>query len=165
MSCSSGSSITRKISSLAVTKIALPGSAGTGPLSVCRRWRKGARRYLIGRQRLSARVQWPVDYGEGFPDLAWNSIGGHGTAAGRGFRQPGGGEAKHPRCEKVAERLGNTPTICRRCYVHPEIIACYQEGSLLAELGNNLDSELPNDSDLFDCAPPERSQPKTRRRT
>lgn len=63
--------------------------------------------------------------------------------------------------EKVAERLGNTPTICRRCYVHPEIIACYQEGSLLAELGNNLDSELPNDSDLFDCAPPERSQPKT----
>jgi len=63
--------------------------------------------------------------------------------------------------EKVAERPGNTPTICRRCYVHPEIIACYQEGSLLAELGNNLDSELPNDSDLFDCAPPERSQPKT----
>jgi DNA topoisomerase-1 len=30
----------------------------------------------------------------------------------------------------VAERLGNTPTICRKCYVHPEIVACYLEGGL-----------------------------------
>jgi DNA topoisomerase-1 len=31
---------------------------------------------------------------------------------------------------KVAERLGNTPTICRRCYVHPAVIEAYLEGSL-----------------------------------
>ena len=30
----------------------------------------------------------------------------------------------------VAERLGDTPTICRKCYVHPEIVACYLEGAL-----------------------------------
>lgn len=29
---------------------------------------------------------------------------------------------------KVAARLGNTPTICRRCYVHPEVIDAYLEG-------------------------------------
>ena len=31
---------------------------------------------------------------------------------------------------QVAERLGNTVTICRKCYVHPDIIACYLEGAL-----------------------------------
>lgn len=51
--------------------------------------------------------------------------------------------------ETVAERLGNTPTICRRCYVHPEIIACYEAGSLLAELGDNLDSEPRNERHSF----------------
>jgi DNA topoisomerase-1 len=32
--------------------------------------------------------------------------------------------------EAVATRLGNTPTVCRKCYVHPEIVACYLEGRL-----------------------------------
>ena len=30
----------------------------------------------------------------------------------------------------VAERLGNTPAVCRKCYIHPEVIACYLEGAL-----------------------------------
>lgn len=32
----------------------------------------------------------------------------------------------------VATRLGNTPAICRRCYVHPTVIEAYRDGSLLA---------------------------------
>ena len=36
--------------------------------------------------------------------------------------------------EKVASRLGNTPTICRKCYVHPEVFACYLDGGLLLEI-------------------------------
>jgi DNA topoisomerase-1 len=31
----------------------------------------------------------------------------------------------------VASRLGNTPTICRKCYIHPEIPAAYLAGALL----------------------------------
>lgn len=31
--------------------------------------------------------------------------------------------------ETVAKRLGNTKTICRKCYVHPEIVASYLEGA------------------------------------
>jgi DNA topoisomerase-1 len=31
----------------------------------------------------------------------------------------------------VAARLGNTPTICRKCYIHPEVIAAYAAGKLL----------------------------------
>jgi DNA topoisomerase-1 len=30
----------------------------------------------------------------------------------------------------VAQALGNTPTICRRCYVHPAVIDAYLEGTL-----------------------------------
>jgi DNA topoisomerase I len=32
--------------------------------------------------------------------------------------------------EQVAQRLGNTPAICRKCYVHPEVLAAYIEGGL-----------------------------------
>jgi DNA topoisomerase-1 len=35
--------------------------------------------------------------------------------------------------EAVAKRLGNTKAICRKCYIHPDIINSYMEGSL-AEL-------------------------------
>jgi DNA topoisomerase I len=37
--------------------------------------------------------------------------------------------------EQVASRLGNTPTICRKCYVHPEIFSCYEQGELLLKVG------------------------------
>lgn len=32
----------------------------------------------------------------------------------------------------VAGRLGNTPAICRKCYVHPEVVAAYMDGKLAA---------------------------------
>jgi DNA topoisomerase-1 len=31
---------------------------------------------------------------------------------------------------EVAERLGNTPSVCRKCYVHPAVMDAYAEGSL-----------------------------------
>jgi DNA topoisomerase-1 len=30
--------------------------------------------------------------------------------------------------ERVAERLGNTPSICRKCYVHPAVLSSYLDG-------------------------------------
>src|SRR5215204_4227496 len=44
--------------------------------------------------------------------------------------------------ERVASRLGNTPTICRKCYVHPEVLTAYTEGQLLLEIKEELESEL-----------------------
>ncbi|MGH8718660.1 MAG: DNA topoisomerase IB [Burkholderiales bacterium] len=35
--------------------------------------------------------------------------------------------------ESVANRLGNTKTVCRSCYIHPEVIAGYLEQDLRAE--------------------------------
>jgi DNA topoisomerase-1 len=44
--------------------------------------------------------------------------------------------------ESVSSRLGNTPTICRKCYVHPEILSSYLEGSLLIEVKEQVEAEL-----------------------
>jgi DNA topoisomerase-1 len=47
--------------------------------------------------------------------------------------------------EKVAARLGNTPTICRKCYVHPEILSSYAEGAMLLEIKERVEEELRED--------------------
>ena len=44
--------------------------------------------------------------------------------------------------EKVSARLGNTQAICRKCYVHPEILNSYMDGNLVLELKSKAESEL-----------------------
>ena len=44
--------------------------------------------------------------------------------------------------EKVSARLGNTPTICRKCYVHPEVLNSYLDGNLVLEIKAQAESEL-----------------------
>lgn len=73
-------------------------------------------------------------------------VGGHDFTA-KDFRTWGGtllamltlaGSAERPRTRKrlraavatVAERLGNTPAICRKCYIHPHVMDGYLEGAL-----------------------------------
>jgi len=47
--------------------------------------------------------------------------------------------------EKVSSRLGNTPSICRKCYVHPEIFASYLDGGLLLDIKEEIETELRED--------------------
>ena len=47
--------------------------------------------------------------------------------------------------EKVAGKLGNTPTICRKCYVHPEVLNSYMDANLVLELESKAESELRGD--------------------
>ena len=44
--------------------------------------------------------------------------------------------------ENVASRLGNTPTICRKCYVHPEVLHSYLQGDLLLDIKEEVEEEL-----------------------
>ena len=44
--------------------------------------------------------------------------------------------------ERVASRLGNTPTICRKCYIHPEVLNCYLDGSLMLDIKEEAEAEL-----------------------
>ncbi len=47
--------------------------------------------------------------------------------------------------EKVSSRLGNTPSICRKCYVHPEVFSSYMDGELLLEIKEEIETELRED--------------------
>jgi DNA topoisomerase I len=44
--------------------------------------------------------------------------------------------------EAVAKLLGNTPAICRKCYIHPAIFDGYLDGSLLEGLKTRVDEIL-----------------------
>jgi DNA topoisomerase-1 len=47
--------------------------------------------------------------------------------------------------KSVAERLGNTPAVCRKCYVHPEVLASYLDGSMAEGLKQVAEQELADD--------------------
>ena len=47
--------------------------------------------------------------------------------------------------ESVAEKLGNTPSICRKCYVHPAVLDAYLEGTVLEVLRERTEQELSED--------------------
>jgi DNA topoisomerase-1 len=44
--------------------------------------------------------------------------------------------------ERVAERLGNTKAVCRKCYIHPAVIDAYMDRSLVATLKRRVESRL-----------------------
>ena len=69
------------------------------------------------------------------------------AARGRGRGRKSGPRKPTPRdvsraIERVAQRLGNTPAVCRKCYVHPDVIAAYLDGTLSAALGRRVDVPL-----------------------
>jgi DNA topoisomerase I len=43
---------------------------------------------------------------------------------------------------QVSLRLGNTPTVCRKCYIHPEVLSAYLEGKLVLEIESEVEREL-----------------------
>jgi DNA topoisomerase-1 len=51
--------------------------------------------------------------------------------------------------ERVAQRLGNTPSVCRKCYVHPEIIDAYLDGSMLETLKQRAEQEMATGLDAL----------------
>ncbi len=42
----------------------------------------------------------------------------------------------------VAAHLGNTPSVCRKCYVHPAVLECYMSGALLQNLKKEMKEEV-----------------------
>jgi DNA topoisomerase I len=40
----------------------------------------------------------------------------------------------------VAQRLGNTPAVCRKCYVHPAVLECYLAGKLERRIRQKIEA-------------------------
>ena len=49
--------------------------------------------------------------------------------------------------ETVAKKLGNTVTICRKCYVHPHVIDSYLDGSLMQGIKQEAEATLSEGGD------------------
>ena len=47
--------------------------------------------------------------------------------------------------EQVAKQLGNTPAICRKCYIHPSVLEAYQDPKLFARWEKALDGTTDED--------------------
>jgi DNA topoisomerase-1 len=55
--------------------------------------------------------------------------------------------------ETVAEKLGNTPSVCRKCYVHPAVLDSYMDGTMVEGLLARAEQGLAED--LQDLEPEE----------
>jgi DNA topoisomerase-1 len=54
--------------------------------------------------------------------------------------------------EQVSEHLGNTPAVCRRCYIHPVVFAAFDDGALIMnDQGRSSEAAL---IDLLNAALP-----------
>lgn len=53
--------------------------------------------------------------------------------------------------EQVASRLGNTASVCRKSYVHPEVLDAYLEGDLLQSLKREVETELREELEGLDA--------------
>jgi DNA topoisomerase-1 len=49
--------------------------------------------------------------------------------------------------ERVAKHLGNTPAICRRCYIHPAILEGYLDGTMLKTIAESTRKYLVENSE------------------
>ena len=84
---------------------------------------------------------------EGFPDVGRNGAGGEvarGHPAGR-ERSSRAQRNVTAAVAQVAARLGNTPAVCRKCYIHPAIVESYIDGELARTLRKRVDHETSED--------------------
>jgi DNA topoisomerase I len=51
--------------------------------------------------------------------------------------------------EAVAARLGNTPTVCRKCYVHPAVLECYLGGTMTKTFTRQIEIQVSPQPDAL----------------
>lgn len=51
--------------------------------------------------------------------------------------------------KSVAHRLGNTPSVCRKCYVHPAVLECYLAGALPKTVNRHIEQEIEDPDDAL----------------
>ncbi len=50
--------------------------------------------------------------------------------------------------ENVSKQLGNTPTVCRKCYVHPAVIDAYMEGETISTIEQRAEKQRKKEKSL-----------------
>jgi DNA topoisomerase I len=70
--------------------------------------------------------------------VAFEELAAASAALAKVARKPTSRDVRRA-IEHVAARLGNTPSVCRKCYVHPDVIGAYLDGTLAAALERRAD--------------------------
>ena len=50
--------------------------------------------------------------------------------------------------KQVAAKLGNTPSVCRKCYVHPAVLECYMGGAMLETIKPSAQKDSESEESL-----------------
>ena len=110
----------------------MPGPARPAAVPVHRRRRRDARRHVERCERISARDRRRADFtAKDFRTWAGTVLAAMALGELEAFDSAAAAKKNvKPAIEQVAARLGNTPTICRKCYVHPQVVDTYLDGKL-----------------------------------
>ncbi len=111
---------------------ALRRDPGTRALQVPGRRRTASHRRFRRRQRLHQGHHWRGLQRQGFSDLGGTVLAALALAEFKKYDSQA--ETKRnvvAAIESVSKQLGNTPAICRKCYIHPEILNAYMSGDLV----------------------------------
>jgi len=104
---------------------------GQKPLSVSGRKRRAAHHQFLRRQRLLKDADRRRFHRKGLPHLGRQCVGIGGAArvaVGIGSRREAACGGKWSK--NVARQLGNTPAVCRKCYIHPAVVDGFMQGAL-----------------------------------
>ena len=111
------------------------GPARPAALPVYRRRRREAPRRLERRERLHSRGRRRTVHLEALPHLGRHGSGAAAVLRPRAARFPAGlALATNEVIDAVARRLGNTRAVCRKCYIHPRVLAHWEAGRLAEEI-------------------------------
>ena len=88
------------------------------------------------------------DYRQGFPHLGRDQPRRRSPRPNSSASTPKAAAKKElvKAVEHVAKKLGNTPAICRKCYIHPAVFEGYLDGSLAEGLKRRADDLLEHPS-------------------
>ena len=64
--------------------------------------------------------------------MGWHSAGGMRTRTDHApANQAGSDAASRERGEGCREETGNTAAVCKKCYIHPAVLAAYAHGAVI----------------------------------
>ena len=116
---------------------------GPGAVPVRRRGGHAARHLLARRQRVPPGGHRRGDHRQGLPHLGRDQPGRLALQEFEQFDSHAAAKKNVLRAiEKVSKLLGNTPAICRKCYIHPRIFDGYLDGSLAYALKERAEAAL-----------------------
>ena len=139
----------------------VPGPSGPGLFQYVDERRQAALDHVRGCERVSAASGAAKLFGQGLSHVGGDDSSRRSILSGTELPGPSQRETKSvllQAVKTVAQQLGNTPAVCRACYIHRAILEAYADGSLAASASRNAGGSagLAEESAVLACSKPQR---------